>query len=122
MDVLARIHGPAMTPGQDFAMTAAAHRPGDSRDIEKVARGFETMFFALLCKQMRETLEPNTLFGKDAGDVWGGLFDQFMGDHMAQSGALGIAAMIRKQLNAQHNHEQHPAHPAAGRPAHPALS
>jgi Rod binding domain-containing protein len=75
---------------------------------------------------MRETLEPNTLFGNDQGDVWGGLFDQFLGDHMAQSGALGIAALVRKQLNAQNTHEQHPqqpAHPgAAKRSAGPALS
>jgi Rod binding domain-containing protein len=127
MDVLAPIPGPARTPGQDFAMTAASHRQGGPRNVEAVARGFESMFFAMLCKQMRETLEPNTLFGNDQGDVWGGLFDQFLGDHMAQSGALGIAAMVRKYLNTQQStHEQHSPHPTpvspAGRPAGPTLS
>ena len=83
------------------------------------------MFFSLLCKEMRDTLEPDTLFGGDQGDVFGGMFDQFLGEHLAQGGSLGIAAMVRKQLTAQNTHEQHPrqpAHSAAGRrPAGPPL-
>src|SRR4051812_5028117 len=107
MDVLASLQGEAMTAGQDFVMTAASNRHGDPRNVEVVAKGFESMFFSQLCKQMRETLEPNTLFGSDQGDVLGGLFDQFLGEHMAQGGSLGIAAMVRKQLTAKYTHEQH---------------
>ena len=62
----------------------------------------------MLCKEMRQTLKPGTLFGQDEGDVFGGLFDQFMGEHMSHGGPLGIAAMVRKQLMAQNTHEQHP--------------
>jgi Rod binding domain-containing protein len=119
MDVLAPIHGQPLPAGQDLAMLASPARKGDPRNVEAVARGFESMFFAMLCKEMRETLEPNMLFGNDQGDVFGGLFDQFLGDHMAQSGALGIAAMVRKHLTAQTTHEQHPqqpGHPASLRP------
>jgi flagellar protein FlgJ len=115
MDVLATLPGTAMTPGQHLATTAATQHDGDQRKIEQIARGFESMFFSMLCKQMRDTLEPNTMFGDDQGDVLGGLFDQFMGEHMAQGGALGIAAMVRKQLTAQAPHEQHPGKPATGR-------
>ena len=127
MDVAAPIHGQPMTAGQNLAMTADPYRPGNPRNVEAVARGFESMFFAQLCKEMRETLEPGTLFGEDHGDVWGGLFDQFMADPMAKSGALGIAAMVRKYLNSQSTHEQQhpqqPAHPGAAKPmAGPTLS
>ncbi len=115
MDVLATLPGTAMTPGQNLAMKAAPTKAGDQRKIEQIAKGFESMFFSMLCKEMRGTLEPGTLFGGDQGDVLGGLFDQFMGEHMAQGGGLGIAAMIRKQLNAQAPHEQHPAKPAPAR-------
>jgi Rod binding domain-containing protein len=122
MDVLATLPGQAMTPGQNIAMKAAPTRDGDRRQIEQVAKGLESMFFSILCKEMRETLEPGTLFGGDQGDVLGGLFDQFMGEHLAQGGSLGIAAMVRKQLTAQAHHEQHPAKPAAAPPAGPPLS
>ncbi len=111
MDVLATLPGTAMTPSQHLAMKANAKSDGDRRKIEQVATGLESMFFSMLCKQMRETLEPGILFGGDQGDVFGGLFDQFMGEHMAQGGSLGIAAMVRKQLTAQATHEQHPARP-----------
>jgi Rod binding domain-containing protein len=118
MDVVAPLHGQPMTAGQDLARLATPTRKGDPRNVEAVARGFESMFFAILCKEMRETLEPTTQFGNDQGDVFGGMFDQFLADHMAQSGSLGIAAMVRKHLNAQHTHEQHPQQPVS--PARPA--
>jgi Rod binding domain-containing protein len=124
MDVLAPLHGQALTPDQNLATTATATRNGDLKNIEKVATGLESMFFSLLCKEMRETLEPGTLFGGDQGDVFGGMFDQFLGEHLAQGGSLGIAAMVRKQLTAQYTHEQHPGKlaPAAGRTAGKPLS
>ncbi|HKI33793.1 MAG TPA: rod-binding protein [Gemmataceae bacterium] len=113
MDVLAPIQGQPLT------------RDAGQRRVEQVAKGFESMFFSLLCKEMRGTLEPGTMFGNDEGDVLGGMFDQFLGEHLAQSGALGIAAMVRKQLTKQGTHEQHPQQPApaAGlRPAGPTQS
>jgi Rod binding domain-containing protein len=122
MDVLATLPGSALTPGGHLAMKATATQDGDLRKIEQVAKGFESLFLSMLCKEMRETLEPGTLFGGDQGDVFGGLFDQFLGEHLSQGGSLGIAAMVRKQLTAQAPHEQHPAKPAAGRPAGPPLS
>jgi Rod binding domain-containing protein len=111
MDVLAPLQG------QDLARTAVTSRNGDPRRVEEVARGLESVFFSMLCKEMRDTLEPGTMFGEDPGDVFGGLFDQFLGEHLAQGGSLGIAAMVRKQLTAQNTHEQHPQQsaPAAGR-------
>jgi Rod binding domain-containing protein len=101
MDVTAPLFGMALRPGKT-----------DPRQVEQVANGLESVFFAMLCKEMRETLEPGTLFGQDEGDVLGGMFDQFMGEHMARGGPLGIAAMVRKQLTAQNTHEQHPQQPA----------
>src|SRR5438874_10208287 len=70
--------------------------PGGS--IDEVAQGFESMFASLLIKQMRQTLEPDTMFGQDQGDVLGGMFDFFLGQHLAQTGALGIGAMVRRQM------------------------
>ncbi len=116
MDVLAPLQGQALTPGLDLAMTAAPTHKGDPKSAEAVARGFESMFFSLISKGMRDTLEPETLFGGDQGDVFGGMFDQFLGEHLAQGGSLGIAAMVRKQLSAKYTHEQHPPQPGHSGP------
>jgi flagellar protein FlgJ len=53
---------------------------------------------AQLVKEMRQTLEPGTLFGNDPGDVFGGMFDLFMGKHMAKAGGIGLAKVLERHL------------------------
>ena len=71
---------------------------GDPRSIDSVATNFESMFLSLVLKQMRQTLEPNGLFAQDSGDVFGGLFDLYLGQHLAKAGGLGIGTMLKRQL------------------------
>jgi flagellar protein FlgJ len=77
-----------------------AGRPGagTQADADQIARDFEGVFVSLVIKEMRQTLEPGTLFGNDTGDSYGGLFDLFLSRHLVDSGGLGIAAMIRRVL------------------------
>jgi Rod binding domain-containing protein len=70
--------------------------------LDTVANGFESMFLSMLLKEMRQTLEPDTMFPQDSGDILGGLFDLFLGQQLAHSGALGIGAMVKKQLAAKY--------------------
>jgi flagellar protein FlgJ len=79
-----------------------AVRPGQS--MESAAKGFEETFLAQLVKEMRQTLEPETLFGHDGGDVFGGMFDQFMAKHLTQAGGVGLAANLRHQLEQGKTH------------------
>jgi Rod binding domain-containing protein len=89
--------GPLMMPNAGALFDP--HALGShGNDIHTVAQGFESMFASLLVKQMRQTLEPDTMFGKDNGDVLGGLFDHFMGQHLAQTGGLGIGAFVTKHM------------------------
>lgn len=81
-----------------LADAAGVSAPANRAQVEQAAHGFESMFASMLIKQMRQTLEPDTLFGKDSGDVLGGLFDSYLGQHLAQAGGLGIAALVRQQL------------------------
>ena len=76
-------------------------RSTNAQAIEKVANGFESIFLSQMLKQMRQSLEPGTMFGHDNGDVFGGMFDMFMSQHLAPAGASGIAAMVRKQTGRQ---------------------
>ncbi len=60
----------------------------------RLASEFESLFFSLLIKNMRSSLTENGLFGSEASDTYGGLFDLFMGRHLATSSGLGIAQML----------------------------
>jgi flagellar protein FlgJ len=82
---------------------------GDKTAIPALAKQFESVFMAQLVKEMRQTLEPGTLFGDDPGDVNGGLFDMFLGKHLAQAGGIGLAKVIERHLSgAAYGKHAHP--------------
>jgi Rod binding domain-containing protein len=103
-----------MTPLAAAAPTAAdllgpMPGAGPSGKIEDTARQFEAVFLSMLLKQMRESLEPDGLFAGDAGDVHGGLFDFYLGKHLADAGGVGFAAAIVNQLAPTTNAKPTPA-------------
>ena len=69
-------------------------------DPAAVGKTFEGMFASMLIKQMRQSLDGG-FFGSDPSDVLGGLFDHFIGEHIAQARGFGVGAMIRSQLERQ---------------------
>jgi Rod binding domain-containing protein len=73
-------------------------RSGDPRSIERVAANFESLFVSMVLKEMRQTLEPDTLFGSDTSDAYGGLFDMYLSQHVVQAGGFGVAKMVRQYL------------------------
>jgi peptidoglycan hydrolase FlgJ len=66
--------------------------------LKGMAKEFEATFLSMLLKEMRQTLEPEGLFPGDSGDVQGGLFDLYLGRHLADSGGIGLAATIVRQM------------------------
>jgi flagellar protein FlgJ len=72
---------------------------GPKSSPKDAAKAFDGLFASMMVKQMRQTLGSDGLFGHDPGDVLGGLFDHFMGQHMAEHGGLGIGAVIEKYLD-----------------------
>ena len=98
MEALAAPQLPVLQPGPPPDALAAGMRLGDRQSIDQAATGFESMFLSMVLKQMRQTLEEGGLFGNDTGDVYGGLFDLYLGQHLAAAGGLGIAAMVKRQL------------------------
>jgi Rod binding domain-containing protein len=84
------------------AASPGSHRVNTQQTTpHAVGRAFEGMFASLLVKQMRQGLDGKTMFGNDKSDALGGLFDHFLGEHMASNGGLGIGAMIRRQLESR---------------------
>jgi len=68
----------------------------DLHQQEEVAAQFEGMFVSMLLKEMRATLEGG-LFGGENSDTYGAMFDMYMGQHFADSGALGIRELLLDQ-------------------------
>jgi peptidoglycan hydrolase FlgJ len=90
---------PTSVGDTDVETLAARAHHGDRTAIPALARQFESIFLAQLLKVMRETLDDKDgLFGKDPGDIQGGLFDQMMGRHLAEGGGIGLATMLDRQL------------------------
>jgi len=79
---------------------------GRARSIDQAASDMEGLFFSLLLKQMRQTLEPSSMFGSDNGDILGGLFDSSMGQHLAKSNALGIGNLLKRQWSSVYQGNQ----------------
>jgi flagellar protein FlgJ len=77
---------------------SARVKRGDKSAVPELARQFEGVLLAQMVKEMRQTLEPGTLFGNDPGDVMGGLFDMFLGKHLTRSGGIGLAKFLERYL------------------------
>ncbi len=91
---------PVMTPSHDVTrMTDPSRQTDDQR--ERVENEFEGIFISMLLKQMRATIGGDGLFGKDASDIHGGLFDLYMGKHLASGEALGVGKLVGQYLEAE---------------------
>ncbi len=101
MDALQSLQMPVAPASPNAHALTAQTGAKDPRAVDKVANGFESMFWSLILKEMRQSLEPDTLFPGDSGDVMGGMFDSFLSQHFAHLGAFGIAAMVKRQLGKQ---------------------
>ena len=69
----------------------------DSQKSEKVQAAiqkFEGLFMSMMIKQLRETSSGEGLFPGDKSDTYGGMFDMFMGDHLAESSDTGLERLF----------------------------
>lgn len=65
---------------------------------QDVGQHFESLFVSMLLKEMRQTSSEEGMFAGDTSDVYGGLFDMFLGQHIASQKAFGIADLINSQV------------------------
>lgn len=70
-------------------------------EAEQVAESFDGILVSMLLKEMRTTLNGEGLFGSGPGaDTYGQLFDQFLGDHIARSGGIGVGQQLTRYMQA----------------------
>ncbi|APZ90933.1 rod-binding protein [Fuerstiella marisgermanici] len=75
-----------------FSQFSEANRADDK--AAKVAKEFEALFVSMMLKSMRQSMSED-MFAGDKSDTFGGMFDSFMGEHIAESGGIGMAKMIQ---------------------------
>lgn len=59
-------------------------------DAASAAREFESVFVSMMLKTMRQSMSKD-MFAGDDSDTFGGMFDAFMGQHIAENGGIGLA-------------------------------
>ena len=94
---------PAATLSTALPTKVGAKVPGASEArLKEMAKEMEATFLSMLLKEMRQTLDPEEggLFPGDTADVQGGLFDQYMSQHLADGGGVGLAAALIRQMQA----------------------
>jgi flagellar protein FlgJ len=78
--------------------SAANSTDASAKAVDATAADFESLFLSLLLKEMRQTSDGEGLFGAEASDTYGGLFDLYMSQHLANSGGLGLNSLIKAYL------------------------
>ena len=95
------ISGGFSSPMLDVISAGGTQKQSSSQEIESVGTEFESVFLSMMLKEMRNSLEGGGFFGEDGSDTYGGMFDLFIGKHLAQAKPLGIADMLLEQYKKQ---------------------
>ena len=61
-----------------------------SEKVRKVIEEFEGVFMSMMIKQFRETDSGEGFVRGDHSDTYGGMFDMFMGQHLARGAQTGL--------------------------------
>lgn len=65
-----------------------------SEKVQKVIEEFEGVFMSMMIKQLRETDSGEGFFPGDHSDTYGGMFDLFMGQHLARGAQTGLETLF----------------------------
>jgi Rod binding domain-containing protein len=90
-------------PGREAAALLRRTRtdsavPQDPEAVRSAAHRLEGLFASLLVKEMRGS-NSTGIFGEGTGaDIYGGWFDQFLGEVLAKHGELHLADSIETSL------------------------
>ncbi|NND98998.1 MAG: hypothetical protein HKN47_16910 [Pirellulaceae bacterium] len=81
----------------DVAGASGINSQSTEEQIESVGNEFESVFLSMMLKEMRKSLDNGGFFGEESSDTYGGMFDLFIGKHLAESKPLGISDMLVQQ-------------------------
>lgn len=92
-----------MDPSSLGDLQRLARQDGNSPTaLRAAAQQFEGLFMSMMLKALREATPPNGLFDNDQTRMLQSFHDQQMAMQMAQSGGVGLADVIFRQLGGEH--------------------
>lgn len=94
----------AMTPatvGISPGMSESGLSGMKNENPQELARQFEGLFVSMLVKEMRSSSSGEGLFPGDNSDTYGGMFDQYIGQYIADHGGIGLSEFISASLAKQ---------------------
>lgn len=102
---------PTTIPGSiplpiDGTTRAADSLPTSETELQKIGEDFESIFLSLMLKEMRNSIsseEGGGFFSGEGSDTYGGMFDMFISQHLAESSPLGISEAIESYLSNQNS-------------------
>lgn len=91
-------HSAKIGGGKASAKSSDAAEAAHAQE-EKLIRQFESVMMSMVLKQMRQTgTGEEGLFPGDSSDTLGGMFDMYLGEHLAESGGFGLMDAFRGRL------------------------
>ena len=110
MESIANSLPTTMLPLSSLTELKASSLAKEGQNLDGAAAEFESVFMSLLLKEMRNTLDKDDggLFGSEGSDTFGGMFDMFMGQHLAKAQPLGIADAIKTYFDHSKTADQPP--------------
>jgi len=86
-----------------LARMRADARSGEDKanNLDEVARQFESLFIHMVVKQMRDSSLGDGLFDSPQSESYLEMYDQQLSSNMAESGGLGLAPAIKRQLGGE---------------------
>lgn len=83
------------------------------KELKEACKGFEAMFLSMMYKEMRATVPENTLFGESNGQkIFMDMRDSELMKNVAESGGLGLADLMYRQLSPQVKAQEQAAVPS----------
>ena len=83
----------------------AEHLAAQDADQDAGAK-LEALFATMLVKELRKALPNEGFFGDGKGaDVFNGWMDEFLGQQLADDGALDLAGRVKVALSGQHEEQ-----------------
>lgn len=116
----------AVTDFGALAKLRADARTGENPadNLDEVARQFESLFIHMVLKQMRQASMGEGLFDSPQSKSYTEMYDQQLSANMAESGGMGLAPAIKRQLGGEplipdvgRSHADYLASPTARAPA-----
>lgn len=99
--------GSGLSPTLTSVPDGATETPKSAARMQELGNEFESVFLSMLLKEMRQSLDEG-FFGSESSDSFGGMFDLFIGKHLAESSPIGVGDMIQQQyLNGQYSKDQY---------------